>query len=158
MAQGQEGHPQGPRAQDVRASRKVLARFHGIMSELLTTARRQPPSPNSIAAHLLAITDPRTGALPGAPPHARLQIAGTVSSAPVPVACRCARQLGAESIACSRPACQYACPGSMHVACGMHHAARSLQRFQGRASCWSQRGQGAVPVTARLGQRAGARR
>ena len=49
-------------AQDVRESRQVLARFHDIMAELLAESRRQTPSPNSIAAHLLAITDPRTGA------------------------------------------------------------------------------------------------
>jgi hypothetical protein len=48
--------------QDVRESRQVLARFHGIMAGLLAESRSKPPSPNSIAAHLLAITDPRTGA------------------------------------------------------------------------------------------------
>ena len=49
-------------AQDVRESHGVMARFHGIMGELLAAVRRTPPSPNSIAAHLLAIKDPRTGA------------------------------------------------------------------------------------------------
>ena len=49
----------------------MLARFHGIMGELLAEVRRTPPSPNSIAAHLLAIDDPRTGAQgPPRPWHA----------------------------------------------------------------------------------------
>ena len=48
-------------AQDVRQSHGVLARFHGIMGDLLADVRRTPPSPNSIAAHLLGIEDPRTG-------------------------------------------------------------------------------------------------
>ena len=48
-------------AQDVRQSHGVLARFHGIMGDLLADVRRTPPSRNSIAAHLLGIEDPRTG-------------------------------------------------------------------------------------------------
>ena len=51
-----------PVAQDVRESHAVLARFHGIMGDLLAEVRRTPPSANSIAAHLLDIDDPRTGA------------------------------------------------------------------------------------------------
>lgn len=58
-----------PVVQDVRQSHGVLARFHGIMGDLLAEVRRTPPSPNSIAAHLLAIDDPRTGA--HGPPRAR---------------------------------------------------------------------------------------
>ena len=49
----------------------MLARFHGIMGDLLAEVRRTPPSPNSIAAHLLDIDDPRTGAQgPPRPWHA----------------------------------------------------------------------------------------
>lgn len=50
-------------AQDVRAGTAVTQRFHGIMQGLVAGMRKQRPEESSIAAHLLDIPDPVTGAL-----------------------------------------------------------------------------------------------
>ena len=39
-----------------------MREFHGIMGELLAGMRKQRPAESSIAAHLLDIKDPDTGA------------------------------------------------------------------------------------------------
>ena len=50
-------------AQEVREGTAVTRRFHGIMQGLVDGMRRQRPAESSIAAHLLDIKDPKTGAL-----------------------------------------------------------------------------------------------
>ena len=49
-------------AQDVRAGTAVTKRFHCIMQRLVDGMRKQRPEESSIAAHLLDIQDPETGA------------------------------------------------------------------------------------------------
>ena len=48
--------------QDVREGEAITKRFHRIMQSLVDGMHKERPAQSSIAAHLLDIKDPKTGA------------------------------------------------------------------------------------------------
>jgi hypothetical protein len=77
--------------QDVRAGARAMRKFHAVMLDLLAGIRKERPAESSIAAHLMDIKDPHTGApclctfLPHAPSCHRMisrQQAESVSRKP----------------------------------------------------------------------------